>query len=118
MNSFLSRLLPGNVCLPYPTGTTLSAFIFVYDIEESSGEMPSLTLIPGEYNWGEPERAPHRRYSWEITYIIIIMVRPSSTRRGWSHEVCRASVTRKSIYCPKSLVLPDGFGVSLAFVVV
>ena len=50
MNSFLSRLLPENVCLPYPTGTTLYAFIFVYDIEESSGEMPSLTFIPGEYN--------------------------------------------------------------------
>ena len=50
MNSFFSRLLPENVCLPYPTGTTLYAFIYVHDIEESSGEMPSLTLIPGEYN--------------------------------------------------------------------
>ena len=51
----------------------------------------------GLHYWGEPERAPHRRYSWEISYImvIIIMVRPSPARRGWSHEVCRASVTAR-----------------------
>ena len=66
--------------------------------------------------WGEPERAPHRRYSWEISYIIIIitiMVRPSPARRGWSHEVCRASMTprgsrytaRKVLYCQTVSVL-------------
>ena len=69
-------------------------------------------------SWGEPERAPHRRYSWEISYIIIIIiiiiiVRPSPARRGWSHEVCRASVTargsrytaRKVLYCQTVSVL-------------
>ena len=40
--------------------------------------------------WGEPERAPHRRYNWEI---VCMVVRPSPARRGWSHEVCWASVT-------------------------
>ena len=48
----------------------------------------------------------------------ILMVRPSPARRNWSHEVSRASMTaRRSRYSPESLVLPDGFGVSLAFVV-
>ena len=68
-------------------------------------------------NWGEPERAPHRWYSCEISYIIIIIiifiVRPSPARRGWSHEVCRASVTArgsqytasKVLYCQTVLVL-------------
>ena len=49
-------------------------------------------------NWDKPERAQHRRYSWEISHIIIIiiiMVRLSLTRRGWSHEVCRASGTSR-----------------------
>ena len=56
--------------------------------------------------WGEPERVPHRQYSWEISYIMV-MVRPSPACRGWSHKVCRASVTargsqytaRKVLYC-------------------
>ena len=43
---------------------------------------------------------------------MVIMVRPSPTCHGWSHEVCRASVTaRGSQYSQESLVLPDGFGV-------
>ena len=44
--------------------------------------------------WGEPERVPHRQYSWEISYIMV-MVRPSPTCRGWLHKVCRASVTAR-----------------------
>ena len=30
--------------------------------------MPCIHLVLA-YNWGEPERAPHRRYSWEISYM-------------------------------------------------
>ena len=34
------------------------------------------------HNWGEPERAPHKRYfNARSVYIIIIMVRPSPARR-------------------------------------
>ena len=51
----------------------------------------------GDIHWGEPERTPHRRYSWEISYImvIIIMVRLSPARHSWSQEVCRDFVTAR-----------------------
>ena len=52
-------------------------------------------------NWGEPEWAPHRRYSWEIS----IMVRLSPAHRGWSYELCRTSVTaRESVPWPQEEV--------------
>ena len=47
--------------------------------------MPCMSLVI--YNWGEPERAPHKRYSnarniWYMYICIYIcMVRPSSARR-------------------------------------
>ena len=34
-----------------------------------------------EHNWGEPERAPHKRYFNARSVYIIIMVRPSPARR-------------------------------------
>ena len=97
------------------------------------------------YNWGEPEQAPYRQYSFlsydlhppaalgrtkcicrasniAFAYMASVTARESPARCAWSHEVCRVSniaweVDWKSIYCPESLVLPDCFGVSLAFVV-
>ena len=78
--------------------------------------------------WGEPERAPHRRYSWGIScmyYGMTVTHAPHLVVRSMQvfHDCKRISIgfrdrKRKSIYCLESLVLPDGFGVSLTFVVV
>ena len=108
-------------------------YVCCYSVHHGNRKVPSCILfnsngkrLPfGEDQftnyWGERERAPHRRFSWDISYYGTTVIRlwPSSTCRGWSHDVGLLWPPEEvNIHCQESLVLPDVFGVRLAFVVV